>query len=147
MTGKETHRYDDIINLPHHESKTHPRMSLQDRAAQFAPFAALTGHEAAIRETGRLTESEARLDEDALEVLNEKLQMIREHMGSGQEISFTCFVPDEKKDGGAYVTYTGSVKKLDLYTRTILLEDGTLIPLKHIVDMQSELFEHTDSAQ
>lgn len=147
MTETQTHRYDDIINLPHHQSKTHPRMPLQDRAAQFAPFAALTGHEAAIRETGRLTESEAQLDEDALEMLNEKLQLIRENIGSAQKISFTCFAPDDKKEGGAYVTYTGCVKKLDLYARTILLEDGTLIPIKHIADMQSELFDHAGSAQ
>ena len=140
MTDPHTHRYDDIIDLPHHQSKVHPHMSLQDRAAQFAPFAALTGHEAAIQETQRLTDRQIQLDEDALEALDEKLELIREHMGTEEEVTFTCFVPDEKKEGGSYETCRGCVKKLDLYARTILLSDNTVISLDKIVDIQSDLF-------
>ena len=115
-------------------------MPLQDRAAQFAPFAALTGHEAAIQETQRLTDRQMQLDEDALEALDEKLELIREHLGTEAEVTFTCFVPDEKKEGGAYATCSGSVKKLDLYARTILLSDNTVISLDKIVDIQGNLF-------
>lgn len=140
MREERTHRYDDIIDLPHHQSDVHPRMLLQDRAAQFAPFAALTGHEAAIQETQRLTDREMQLDEDALETLDEKLELIREHIGEDQEVSFTCFVPDEKKEGGSYVTLSGYVKKMDLYARTIFLSDNTVISLDKIVDIQGELF-------
>ena len=140
MTRPHTHRYDDIINLPHHQSKVHPHMSLQDRAAQFAPFAALTGHEAAIQETQRLTDRKIQLDEDALEALDEKLELIREHLGTNEEVTFTCFVPDEKKEGGTYADFCGSVKKLDLYARTILLSDNTVISLDKIVDIQGSLF-------
>ena len=140
MTQLHTHRYDDIIDLPHHQSKVHPHMPLQDRAAQFAPFAALTGHEAAIQETQRLTDWQMQLDEDALETLDEKLELIREHLGTEAEVTFTCFVPDEKKEGGAYATCSGSVKKLDLYARTILLSDNTVISLDKIVDIQGDLF-------
>ena len=140
MTQPHTHRYDDIIDLPHHQSDVHPHMPLQDRAAQFAPFAALTGHEAAIQETQRLTDRQIQLDEDALETLDEKLELIREHLGTEAEVTFTCFVPDEKKDGGAYATCSGSVKKLDLYARTILLLDNTVISLDKIVDIQGDLF-------
>ena len=140
MTEPHTHRYDDIIDLPHHQSKVHPHMSLQDRAAQFAPFAALTGHEAAIQETQRLTDRQMQLDEDALEALDEKLELIREHIGTKAEVTFTCFVPDEKKEGGAYATCSGSVKKLDLYARTILLSDNTVISLDKIVDIQGDIF-------
>ena len=140
MTQLHTHRYDDIIDLPHHQSKVHPHMSLQDRAAQFAPFAALTGHEAAIQETQRLTDRQIQLDEDALEALDEKLELIREHLGTEAEVTFTCFVPDEKKEGGAYATCSGWVKKLDLYARTILLSDNTVISLDKIVDIQGDLF-------
>ena len=140
MTEPHTHRYDDIIDLPHHQSKVHPHMPLQDRAAQFAPFAALTGHEAAIQETQRLTDRQMQLDEDALETLDEKLELIREHLGTEAEVTFTCFVPDEKKEGGAYATCSGSVKKLDLYARTILLSDNTVISMDKIVDIQGDIF-------
>lgn len=140
MTQPHTHRYDDIIALPHHQSKVHPHMSLQDRAAQFAPFAALTGHGAAIQETQRLTDRQIQLEEDALEALDEKLELIREHIGTEAEVTFTCFVPDEKKEGGSYAACSGCVKKLDLYARTIQLSDNTVISLDKIVDIQGDLF-------
>ena len=133
-------KYSKIINMSHHVSKSRPQMSMYQRAAQFAPFAALTGHEAAIRETQRLTDRQIQLDEDALEALDEKLELIREHLGTNEEVTFTCFVPDEKKEGGTYADFCGSVKKLDLYARTILLSDNTVISLDKIVDIQGNLF-------
>ena len=101
-------KYEDIINLPHPVSKKHPRMSLYDRAAQFSPFAALTGHNAAIIETARLTEKKIRQSEDAISILNEKLHIITENLGA--EVTITYFLPDDRKEGGAYVRHTGAVK-------------------------------------
>ena len=142
----DEHKYDDIINLPHHVSARHPQMSLIDRAAQFSPFAALTGHDAAIRETQRLTDEWVEPDEDRKELLDEKLQMIRESLSGGKggknlpEIMFTYFRPDEKKSGGAYVTVQGKVRKIDEYGHQVILEDGTALPVEHIVGIEGELF-------
>ena len=101
--------YDDIIHLPHHVSKTHPHMPIADRAAQFSPFAALTGHHEAIKEAGRMTSQKISLDENAKSILDQKLQMILER--PSQEITLTYFLPDPQKDGGAYIDYTGVIKK------------------------------------
>ena len=98
-----THDYDDIINLPHHVSTRHPQMSMYDRAAQFSPFAALTGYDDAIQETGRLTEQKIELDEETLEKLDERFQILQEHLGEQPEVRFTYFKPDERKEGGAYL--------------------------------------------
>lgn len=125
-------RYEDIINLPHPTSSKHPPMSLYDRAAQFSPFAALTGHEAAIMETARLTDCEMELEEDAKEKINEMLQMIREHMGEDLEVTVTYFVPDEKKDGGKYISHTGIVTKINAYERTLVMQDGLVISIEQI---------------
>ena len=133
---KDAHKYDDIIRLPHHVSARHPQMSIHDRAAQFSPFAALTGHDAAIRETERLTEEWVELDEDSKEQLDERLQMIREHLAERPEITFTFFQPDERKQGGAYRTITGKVKKIDEYEHRILLEDGTTLMVEHLVSIE-----------
>ena len=129
-------RYEDILYLPHPVSKTRKRMSQYDRAAQFSPFAALTGHDAAIRETERLTEEWVELDEDSKEQLDERLQMIREHLAERPEITFTFFQPDERKQGGAYRTITGKVKKIDEYEHRILLEDGTALMVEHLVSIE-----------
>lgn len=146
MKEEGTHRYDDIIHLPPPRSKVHPRMTLRERAAQFAPFAALTGYEAAIQETQRLTKQEAQLEEDELKMLDEKLQLVYGRIGSGQKVTFTCFVPDEKKEGGSYITYSGRIKKINLYERTISLEEGTVFPIARIVDIQADFPESaTDS--
>ena len=142
----DAHKYDDIINLPHHVSASHPQMSLLDRAAQFSPFAALTGHDAAIKETQRLTEEWVDLDEDRKKLLDEKLQMIRESLFSGKdghslpEIIFTYFKPDEKKKGGAYLAAQGKVRKIDEYSHQVILEDGTALTIEHIVGIEGELF-------
>lgn len=129
MSGK----YNDIIDLPHHESKTRPRMSMLDRAAQFSPFAALTGHDAAIRETARLTEQRVILDECEIEMLNEKLRSIEACLDDQRLVSVTCFKPDEKKSGGAYVTVTGAVKRIDPVEQVIVMGDGMKIPITEII--------------
>lgn len=118
ILDNDVHRYDDIIDMPHHTSTKHPQMSLYDRAAQFAPFAALTGHDMAIKETARVTDKKVELDEYAKEKLNDKLQIIRDTIHSNTEVTITYFVPDEKKAGGAYHSFAGCVKKLmNLNTR------------------------------
>lgn len=135
-----THRYDDIINLPHHASTKYPHMSLYDRAAQFSPFAALTGHDAAIKETARLTDEKSELDEDVKAILNEKLQIIRENPNTDISVTFTYFVPDENKSGGTYISHTGSVKRIDEYQHTVIMKDKTVIPMEQISEIESELF-------
>ena len=132
----DENKYDDILYLPHPVSARHPQMPLADRAAQFSPFAALTGHEAAIRETARLTKERVELDESRKEILDERLQMIRENLSEKPEVPFTYFQPDERKSGGAYLTVTGRVKKMDGYERRILLEDGTIVPLEELIDIE-----------
>lgn len=140
MNNESNHQYDDIIDLPHHVSATRPRMSMIDRAAQFSPFAALTGYDAAIKETGRLTDERIELTEDSRAALDRKQQLLVDNLASHPEVSVTYFVPDERKAGGAYVTITGRVKKVDAYQRLLILTDGTKIPLDEILDMESELF-------
>lgn len=137
---KNSHRYDDIIHLQVPTSKKHPRMSLYDRAAQFSPFAALTGHEAAIEETARLTDGRMELDEDTKEQLNRKLQILREQKTTDTEVTFVYFVADEKKSGGAYRTVRGRVKRIDLYEQTVILQDQTVIPMEEIREIQGDLF-------
>ncbi len=136
--NNDAHRYDDIINLPHPTSVNHPRMSLYDRAAQFSPFAALTGHDAAIKETARLTEHKIELSEDTISRLNEKLQIVSDHLET--EVTITYFVPDERKSGGAYVSHTGTVRKIDDYEHTLVMTDKTVIPIEQISEIESELF-------
>ena len=135
-----SHKYDDIINLPHHVSKKHPQMSLHDRAAQYSPFAALTGHKAAINETARLTDEKQILSEDVIAKLNEQLNLIKENIGTNQTVTITYFVPDDKKSGGAYISNTGVVKKIDEYNRTVIMTDKTVIPIEQISEMQSDIF-------
>lgn len=140
MNNLNNNQYNDIIDLPHHVSATRPRMSMIDRAAQFSPFAALTGYDAAIKETGRLTDQRIELSEDSRAALDRKQQLLVECLADHPEVSVTYFIPDERKSGGAYVTVTGIVKKVDDYQRLLLLTDGTKIPLDDILDLESELF-------
>lgn len=134
------HEYDDIINLPNPTSKTHLRMSLYNRAAQFSPFAALTGHDAAIRETARPTEEKQELSEDEMARLNEKLNIIMKNIGTDKMVTITCFVPDDRKSGGAYVSCSGIVKRMDEYEHTIVLTDKTVIPIAQISRIEGEMF-------
>jgi len=139
MTDAET-KYADIIHLPHHTSPTRPRMSECDRAAQFSPFAALTGYDAAVSETGRLTEIKAELSEDEKSILNEKIQMILDHLDREPFVTVTYFVPDAKKAGGAYVEAAGVVRQIDEYERTVVVEDGTQIPIRQIRSIEGDMF-------
>lgn len=133
--------YDDIIKLPHHVSEIRPQMPVSDRAAQFSPFAALSGYEAAVVETGRLTDKKIELDDGEKEALNERLKLVQESLGKRPEISFTYFVPDKKKTGGEYITTHGTVKKIDDYSRLVLLCDGTSIPIDEIIQIEGSLFQ------
>lgn len=131
--------YDDIIHLPHHVSERHPQMSMYNRAAQFAPFAALTGHNAAITEAARLTEAEQELSESDAEVLNRKLAYLQS-LDEKPTISVTYFVPDDKKEGGSYHTATGIVKSVEPDKGVLQFEDGTGIPVIRITDIDGECF-------
>lgn len=126
-------KYDDIINLPHHRSKTHPHMPLIDRAAQFAPFAALTGYGDAIDETARLTDGRPDLDEQQLAELNERLLQIMARPNA--VVRITYFVPDEKKSGGRYEQAEGVIKKIDEIAKVIVTDGGEKIPLSDIVEL------------
>ena len=132
--------YEDILNLPHHVSKTRPQMSMLDRAAQFSPFAALTGYYDAIKETGRLTDEKIEMDEDRKAALDMKQAYLIEMIDEQPEISITYFLPDAKKSGGAYVTVTGNLKRFDEYERLLILTDGKKIPMDDIADIESDLF-------
>lgn len=144
MNLKDSHKYDDIIHLPHHTSKRHPRMPLLNRAAQFSPFAALTGYDDAIRETARLTDSFVEPDEDTKALLDRQLQIIQKNLKQKPEIEVTCFYPDDKKDGGSYVNVCGRVKSIDAYAYRILFTDGTALPMKRIRSIQGELFRNME---
>ena len=137
-------QYNDIINLPNHVSPTRPRMSMIDRAAQFSPFAALTGYDAAIKETGRLTDERIELSEESRAALDRKQQFLLDHISDHPEISVTYFVHDERKSGGAYVTVTGQVKRVDEYERQLILVDGVKIPLDEILELESALFKNLE---
>lgn len=129
--------YDDIIHLPHHVAKTRPRMSMSDRAAQFSPFAALVGYDAAIAETGRLTGSRVILDEYEIQRLNERLCAIRKRLEEQPMVKITYFRPDDRKDGGEYVTAAGTVKKIDSIEQVIAMTDGTKIIIGDIIRIEN----------
>lgn len=134
-----THRYDDIIDLPHHTSSIHPRMPVRDRAAQFAPFAALVGHRTAIQETARLTDCRVELTEDEKAILDLRLRTILDRKEERPEVSICYFKPDRKKTGGAYVTITGVIKKFDGIARNLVLENGDCIPIEDVVAIKAEI--------
>ena len=135
MSGK----YDDIIDLPHPTSQNHPRMSLYDRAAQFSPFAALTGHSAAIAETGRLTDRRVELDEYEMARGDAELQRLQELLPGGPTASITYFVPDERKNGGSYQTVTGEVKRIDAVTGVIQMTDRREIPIEDVFSIKIKI--------
>lgn len=133
--------YDDILNLPHHTSKKHPRMANEARAAQFSPFAALTGHEDAVKEVARITDEKITFDENAVEKLNMKLQIVESRVKERPLISVTYYCADANKPGGAYVTVTGQVKKIDEYDRKVIFFDGDMIKIEDIIEITGEIFE------
>lgn len=140
----DTSRYADMYDLPHHQSETRPHMSLKDRAAQFSPFAALTGYDEAVKEVERMTECRRILSEDEKVRLDRKLQIAVQTIGTGAIFEFTYFVPDERKSGGAYIQYEGRVKCCNSVEQTLILDDGTTIEIDDIVEIDSELFNNMD---
>ena len=134
-------KYDDIINLPHHQSKNRPHMSMADRAAQFSPFAALTGYDEAVKETARLTDRKQELSEEDMAALSAKMALLKERISKQPEVTVTYFIPDGKKVGGAYSTICGKVKRIDDFERTLTLTNQTIVPLDDIADMTGEVFD------
>ena len=132
--------YDDIIELPHPTSTKHSRMPISDRASIFSPFAALTGHAAAIQETARLTDQRMELDEDTKAMLDLKQQILADRIAERPEISVVWFRPDARKEGGQYVTTVGQLKKVDDIARILQLADGTTIPLDNVLELRSDCF-------
>ena len=132
--------YEDIVNLPPHISKKHPQPTMMDRAARFSPFAAITGYEEMVLEEARVTEERIDLDEGALSLLNEKLNMVQEFLDEEPEIKITYFEPDKKKSGGAYIDITGTVKRIDEYECLVIMTDGKKIRIEDIYGLESDLF-------
>ena len=132
--------YEDIVNLPPNISKRHPQPSMMDRAARFAPFAAITGYEEMVLEEARITEERIDLDEGTSSILNEKLNMIQEFIDEEPEVTITYFEPDKKKSGGAYVSVTGIVKRIDEYEHFVIMMDGKKISIEEIYGLESDLF-------
>ena len=128
-------KYEDIINLEHHISKKHPQMSISDRAAQFASFAALTGYEEEVEEAARITSRKIELVEEEKAILNRKIEEIQKRINNKPKITITYFIPDPRKDGGEYITVFGIVKKIDEDKKVILLENNETIPISEINDI------------
>ena len=137
----DDHRYDDIINLPHHVSSKRPHMSLADRAAQFSPFAALTGHAAVIKETARLTDEQIELTEEAKSILDSKIQILLAALPSSPQVSITYFKPDDRKAGGEYITHTGVARKIEELSHEIVMADGLVIPIDSILKIDGAIFQ------
>lgn len=134
----DEHKYDDIINLEHHVSKVHKQMSLENRSAQFAPFAALTGYEDEVKETERTTEEKIEIDEEWRAILDEKIQLIQGKIKEQPKIKITYFVPDNKKQGGKYQKVIGNIKQIDNYKKDIILTNGIRITIDEIIDISGE---------
>lgn len=132
--------YEDIVDLPHHVSRKHPQPTMADRAARFAPFAAITGYEEMVLEEARVTDDRIEMDESSKAALNEKLNMILEFIDEQPEVSITYFEPDMRKAGGAYITVNGTVKRIDEYEHLVIMTDGKKINIDDIYNLQSELF-------
>jgi len=138
-------KYDDIINLEYRKSTTRKHMPVIDRAAQFAPFSALTGYDDAVEETARLTEEKIELDEETKTKLNERLNYVKNH--PDREYKITYFVADEKKSGGEYVLVRAFVKKINPAERCVILKCGTKIPMEDILDIENEIFDLMETMQ
>ena len=135
MSKTGEHKYDDIINLSHHVSSRHPQMPMMNRAAQFSPFAALTGYDDAVRETARLTDEKIELDEYEKEELDRKIQWLGSHLDEHIPVSITYFQPDDRKAGGTYEEIIDTIRKINVYEHEILLTKGTKIPIMNILLM------------
>ncbi|HJB29539.1 MAG TPA: YolD-like family protein [Candidatus Blautia faecavium] len=133
-------KYKDMLDMPHHVSVTHPQMSMDRRAAQFSPFAALTGYGNAVEEAARLTDQKAELTDELLDMINRQLTLLSRHLQEKPVIRITYFQMDDRKDGGSYTTVTGIVKKIDKITKMITMDNGTEIPMGEISAINGELF-------
>lgn len=131
-----SHEYDDIINMPHHVSTRHPHMAMTERAAQFLPFAALTGYDAVIDETARYTDQKAELTDSERDMMDYQL---RQALQKDCEVIITYFCPDEKKDGGAYCSVTGKIVKLDSFSQQIIMENGIRILMDNVMDISLKI--------
>ena len=136
--------YDDMLDMPHHVSKVHPQMTMQQRAAQFSPFAALSGHGEAVQEAQRLTDDKLDLDERQKIELDEKLQILLQHLKEQPKLHIVYFIPDDKKAGGEYVSKEGKIRKFDPYEKTLIMADGTRIAIDQISELKGELFDNLD---
>jgi hypothetical protein len=139
--------YADILDRPHHKSPTRPQMSLYDRAAQFSPFAALTGYEAAVEETARLTDTKLVMTEDKKQILDEKLHLLLDAAEHPPLVRITYFIPDGRKEGGAYETVTGRVRSLDPYGGHLVLTDKRTIPLENLWELDWDSYESAFGSQ
>lgn len=128
-------KYDDIINMPHHISKKHPRMSLENRSAQFASFAALTGYEDEVEETARITDKRIEITDEIKSTINMRLQIIQEKINTKPKVTIKYFIPDNKKEGGSYKTVTSNVLKIDQYKKLVVLKDNTKIFISDIINI------------
>lgn len=138
--NEDIKRYDDIIHLPHPEPSTHPRMTMENRAAQFSPFAALTGYDEATREEARLTDEKKELSDDMIEMLDARLAVLEQHLKEHPSITVTYFHQDEKKSGGRYITVSGNLKNLDVIKHILHMTDNTKIPIEDIRLIECDLF-------
>ena len=143
MKLEYSHKYDDIINMEHHKSKKHPPMSLYARSAQFAPFAALTGYEEAVKETARLTDKKIIVDEETKVLLDTKLQYIESIIKEHPLITITYFIKDKKKTGGSYNTYSNNIKKIDIIKKELIFTDNKKIPINDIIDIEYNINKKT----
>ncbi|MCC8105721.1 MAG: YolD-like family protein [Clostridiales bacterium] len=146
MADRKIEDYQDIINLPHHVSPKRPHMSMTDRAAQFSPFAALTGYDAAVRETARLTDQRMELNEEEQQKISERITLLKSHLNESPVVEIMYFISDERKSGGEYCTVTGVVKKLDEFHRTLIMTEGTRIPVEEIVGLGGAMFQSIDDS-
>ncbi len=146
MADRKIEDYQDIISLPYYVSGNRPHMSMTDRAAQFSPFAALTGYDATVKETTRLTDQRIELNEDERQKVSDRLSMLQSCVKEFPTVEITYFVPDEKKAGGEYSTVTGIVKKLDEFQKLIIMMDGTRIPIEEIIDVGGAMFQSIEDS-
>ncbi len=137
----EGHNYDDIIDMPHHVSRKHPQMSRYSRAAQFSPFAALSGHSDAIAETARITETKHEVDNDEKEAISSKLQILASLGEDTPAVRFRIFVSDPKKVGGLYESFTAKVKHIDEVNRVVIMTCGRRIPIGNIDSIEGQIFD------
>lgn len=133
-------KYDDIIDMPHHVSDKRQHMSQRDRAAQFSPFAALTGYDEAVSETARLTDKKTELTEDMKDMLDRKMRLLCEHIAQTPEITVTYFSPDMKKDGGEYKKFSGFLRRIDPVSAELVFKGGYCIHAEDILSLECDLF-------